>query len=134
APLPLTAWYFAEISVVGPLVNLVAIPFFNLCLVPLAVLATIVLSFDTLANVAAPLVNGAAELAGATVRVLQAVAELPAAGAPLAMPPWPAFVAAAFGVAFAVGGRALPNHRLAWLALLPLAVPAVDLPPHGTAR
>ena len=30
ALLPLTAWYFGEVSVVGPLVNLVAIPFFNL--------------------------------------------------------------------------------------------------------
>ena len=44
ALLPLTAWYFGEISVVGPVVNLVAIPFFNACLVPLAVLATLALS------------------------------------------------------------------------------------------
>ena len=46
ALLPLTAWYFGEISIVGPLVNLVAIPFFNACLVPLAVLATLALSLD----------------------------------------------------------------------------------------
>ena len=51
ALLPLTAWYFGEVSIVGPLVNLVAIPFFNLCLVPLTVLATLALSFDALARV-----------------------------------------------------------------------------------
>ena len=50
------------------------------------------------------------------------------------LPPWPAFLAAALGVAFAVGGAALPGSRLAWLALLPLGLPALRLPPHGSAR
>ena len=134
ALLPLTAWYFGEVSIVGPLVNLVAIPFFNLCLVPLTVLTTLALSFDALVEPAALLVRATVYLAGCSVRSLHAIAELPAAAFALPSPPWPAFAAAAFGVGFAVGGAALPGRRLAWLALLPLVMPALELPPHGSAR
>jgi competence protein ComEC len=134
ALLPLTAWYFGEASVVGPLVNLVAIPLFNLVLVPLTVLATLALSFDALTVWAAPLVHATAALAGGTVRALHAIAELPAASVPLPLPPWPALAVAAAGVAVAVCGTALPGRRLAWLALLPIGMPAVRVPPHGSAR
>jgi competence protein ComEC len=44
------------------------------------------------------------------------------------LPPWPAFALAACGVAFAVGGQALPGRRLAWLAVVPMFVPAVAVP------
>ena len=134
ALLPVTAWYFGEVSLVGPLVNLVAIPFFNLCLVPVTVLMTLAVSFDAFGEWAALLVHATAELAGFTVRSLHAVAELPIAAVTVPLPPWPAFLAAAVGVAFAVGGAALPGSRLAWLALLPLALPALRLPQHGSAR
>jgi len=134
ALLPLTAWYFGESSLVGPLVNLVAIPFFNLCLVPLAVLTTLSLSFDAVAAWATPLVHAAASIAGTTVRVLDAVAELRGAAVAMPLPPAAALAVAMLGVAFAVCGRGLPGRRLAWLALLPIAWPAVGLPPHGSAR
>ena len=132
--LPLTAWYFGEISVVGPLVNLVAIPFFNACLVPLTVLATLALSLDSLAAWAAPVVHAVALLAGITVRALHAVAELRGAAVGWPLPPVAAFGIAALGVAFAVGSAGLPGRRCAWLALLPMWWPAVRLPPHGAAR
>jgi len=112
----------------------VAIPFFNACLVPLAVLATLALSVDAVAAWAGPLVHAIASLAGTTVRALHAVAELRGAAYTLPLPPVPALIAAAFAVAFAVGGAGLPGHRLAWLALLPVWFPAVELLPHGTAR
>jgi competence protein ComEC len=134
ALLPLSALYFGEISVVGPLVNLVAIPFFNVLLVPLAVLSTVVLSFDALAAWTAPLVQGTALAAGATARALHAVAELRFAAAALPLPPWPALAAAAVGVGLAVCGSGLPGSRLAWLALLPVFMPALRPLPHGTAR
>jgi competence protein ComEC len=134
ALLPLTAWYFGEISLVGPLVNLVAIPFFNVCLVPLTVLVTTVLSFHVLVEWAMPLVDAAASLAGGTVRGLHAVAAMHAAALALPQPPWPAFAAAAFGIGFAVYGAGLPGRRLAWLALLPLGMPALRLPPERGAR
>ena len=134
ALLPLTAWYFGEISTVGPLVNLVAIPLFNACLVPLAVLATLALSFDAFASSAAPIVAVVASLCGFTVRALHAVAELRGAAVPLPLSSALALAVAALGVSFAVCGAGLPGRRWAWLALLPIALPTLDLPPHGTAR
>ena len=134
ALVPLTVTYFGEMSVVGPLVNLVAIPLFNLVLVPLTVLATIGLSFDALAAHVAPLVAAVGYLASVTVKCLHAVAMWPGAAYTVPLPPWPALAVAACGVALAVGGGALPGRRLAWLALLPLFVPALRLPAVGTAR
>jgi len=134
ALLPLTAWYFGEISIVGPVVNLVAIPFFNVCLVPFAVLTTLVLSLDAVAQWAAPLVQIAAAVAGTTTRALHAVAELHGASLVLPLPSAAALAAATLGVACAVAGRGLPGSRLAWLALLPVWLPTLKLPPHGTAR
>jgi competence protein ComEC len=134
ALLPLTAWFFGEVSVVGPLVNLVAIPLFNLALVPLTVLTTLALSFDSLARAALPLAHVTAAAAGATVRALHAIGELPAAAVALPLPPWPALAVAAFGVALAVYGAALPGRRLAWLALLPMIAPTSRAPAYGAAR
>jgi competence protein ComEC len=134
ALLPLTAWFFGEASIAGPLVNLIAIPLFNLVLVPLTVLTTLALSFDAVAQWALPLAHLTAAAAGATVRALHAIAELPAAAVALPLPPWPALAVAACGVALAVGGAALPRRRLAWLALLPMIAPASRAPAYGTAR
>jgi competence protein ComEC len=134
ALLPLTAWYFGEISAVGPLVNLVAIPLFNACLVPLAVLVTLGLSFDAVSVWVAPAVDAVAALAGVTVRALHAVAELRGAAIGWPLSPVSAFAVGALGVAFAVSSEGLPGRRLAWLALLPLVWPAVDAPPRGAAR
>jgi competence protein ComEC len=131
--LPLTVSYFGEVSLVGPVVNIVAIPFFNLVLVPLVVVATVVVSVDAL-SWALPVVAAAGQIASATVEWLHAIASAPAAAYSLPMPPWPALVAAMIGVAFAVGGSPLPGRRLAWLALLPLFVPMLGLPEHGAAR
>ena len=134
ALLPLTAWYFGEISAVGPIVNLVAIPFFNACLVPLAVLVTLGLSLDAATVWVAPVVDAVAALAGMTVRALHAIAELRGAAIGWPLPPTAAFVVGALGVAFAVSSEGLPGRRFAWLALLPVWWPAVELPPLGTAR
>jgi competence protein ComEC len=134
ALLPLTAWYFGEVSLVGAVVNLVAIPFFNACLVPLAVLATLGLSVDAVATLAAPAVQFVAALAGETARALHTLAELRLAAIALPSPPLAAAAPAALAVALAVLSAGLPASRLAWLAVLPLLFPALDLPPHGAAR
>jgi len=134
ALLPLTAWYFGEISVVGPFVNLVAIPFFNACLVPLSVLATLGLSLDALAGWVAPIVHAVASLAGITVRALHAVAELRGASVGWPLPSKPALAVGALGVAFAVCAAGMPGRRCAWFALLPVWWPALELPRLGTAR
>jgi len=134
ALLPLTASYFGEISLVGPFVNLVAIPFFNACLVPLSVLVTLGLSFDALASYVAPIVHAVAALAGVTVRVLHTIAELRGAALAWPLPSKSVLAVGAFGVAFAVCGAGLPGRRCAWFALLPVWWPALDLPRAGSAR
>ena len=128
ALLPLTAWYFGEISLVGPLVNLVAIPLFNLVLVPLTVLASAVFSFESLVAISTPAVALLGQLESVVVAALHAAGAAPGAALPMPLPPWPAFALAACGVAFAVGGQALPGRRLAWLAVVPMFVPAVAVP------
>ncbi|MEO8464421.1 MAG: DNA internalization-related competence protein ComEC/Rec2 [Gammaproteobacteria bacterium] len=134
ALLPVTAWYFGEISLVGPLVNLVAIPLFNLVLVPLTVLASVAFSFESLVAIATPAVTLLCQFESAVVGGLHAVAVAPGAALPMPLPPWPAFALAACGVAFAVGGQALPGRRLAWFAVVPMFVPAVAAPREGAAH
>jgi competence protein ComEC len=134
ALLPLTAWCFGEISLLGPVVNLVAIPLFSLLLVPLTVLASVALSFDSLVGIATPAVGLLGQLASATVAGLHAAAGFRGAALPVPLPPWPAFALAAAGVAAAASGAALPGRRLAWLVLLPMFVPALSLPRSGEAR
>ena len=88
ALLPLTAVFFGEISVVGPLVNLVAIPLFNLVLVPLTLLATLLLQVDALAaTLATPLLHAVGWLAAQTVAALHALASEPFAALAVSAPP-----------------------------------------------
>jgi competence protein ComEC len=134
ALLPVTAWYFGEISLVGPLVNLVAIPLFNLVLVPLTVLASVAFSFEPLVGIATPAVALLGQLESVVVVALHAAAAAPGAALPVPLPPWPAYALAALGVAFAAFGQALPGRRLAWLAVVPMFVPNVAVPLAGEAR
>ena len=134
ALLPLTAWYFGEVSLVGPLVNLVAIPLFNLVLVPLTVLASLALSFASLVAIATPGVAALGQLDDIVVAALHAAATAPAASVPVPLPPWPAFALAVCGIAFGVAGQPLPGRRLAWLAVVPMFVPSVAAPPVGEAH
>lgn len=135
ALLPLTAVFFGEISVIGPVVNLIAIPLFNLVLVPLTLLATLVVQVDALsATVAPPLLHAVGWLAAQTVAGLHALASEPFAALAVSAPP-PATVAlAACGVALAMPSHPLPGRRLGWLAVLPMFSPAPDAPAFGGAR
>jgi competence protein ComEC len=134
ALLPLTAWYFGEISLVGPLVNLVAIPLFNLVLVPLTVLASVAFSFEPLVGISTPAVALLGQLESVVVAALHAGASAPGAALPVPLPPWSAYALAACGVAFAVAGQALPGRRLAWLAVVPMFAPSIAVPPAGEAH
>jgi competence protein ComEC len=131
ALLPVTAWYFGEISLAGPLVNLVAIPLFNAVLVPLTVLASVAFSFEPLVGIATPAVALLGQLESVVVAALHAAAAAPGAALPVPLPPWPAFALAAIGVAFAAFGQALPGRRLAWLAVAPMFVPSIAVPRAG---
>jgi competence protein ComEC len=134
ALLPLTVLYFGELSAIGSLVNLVAIPFFNAVLVPLVVAATMAQTFAATAAAAAPLVTFVGGLGSATVSTLHFAAELPGAAVIVPMPPLAAWVVAVSGVAFAAAAPPVPGRALAWLALVPLVRPSLERLPHDAVR
>lgn len=118
---PLTLVFFQQISIVGFVANLLAIPLVTLLVVPLAMLGVLL---PPLWNVSAVLVQG-------LTLVLQALAGLPLAlWSAAAAPPW----AVACGlVAGALAVLPLPwRMRLMTLPLaLPLLAPPVERPPQG---
>jgi competence protein ComEC len=135
ALLPLTAVFFGEISVVGPLVNLVAIPLFNLVLVPLTLLATLLLQVDGFSTtLAPPVLHAVGWLAAQTVAALHALASEPFAAFAVSAPPTATVALAASGVALAMPAHPLPGRRLGWLAVLPMFWPAPAVPAAGDAR
>jgi len=135
ALLPLTAVFFGEISVVGPLVNLVAIPLFNLVLVPLTLLATLLLQVDGFSTtLAPPVLHAVGWLAAQTVAALHALASEPFAAFAVSAPPTATVALAASGVALAMPAHPLPGRRLGWLAVLPMFWPAPAVPAPGDAR
>ncbi|HEY8521219.1 MAG TPA: DNA internalization-related competence protein ComEC/Rec2 [Gammaproteobacteria bacterium] len=131
ALLPLTAVFFGEVSLVGPLVNLAAIPWFNLVLVPLTLLATLALPLGVLGELAT---QGAALLAGWTLAALHALAAPSWAALAVPTPGLAAALVACAGTLLALPAHALPARRLAWLALLPLFVGRSAAPEEGAAR
>jgi competence protein ComEC len=135
ALVPLTAAFFGEVSLAGPVVNLAAIPLFNLVLVPLTLLATVLLHGDGLGEtLAAPVLALAGTLADRTVAGLHALAVQPWAAVPVPTAPVAAWVLAGLGVAFALCAPPLPRRRLAWLATLPMFFPLHDVPAFGAVR
>lgn len=134
ALLPLTVLYFGELSTIGSLVNLAAIPFFNAVLVPLVVAATMTQTFAAVAAVTAPLVTAVGALASVTVGALHLAAELPGAAVLVPMPPLATWLVGAGGVAFAVMAPPVRGRALAWLALVPLLRPALERLPSDAVR
>lgn len=131
ALVPLGVAFFAEYSLIGPIANLAAIPWFNLVLVPLTLAAALA---APLPAVGPALVHAAGGLAAATVAVLHELAGLSWAALELARPaPW-ALALAGAGVLFAMAAPPVRGRALAWLTLAPLIHPASPRIPHGDAE
>jgi competence protein ComEC len=131
ALVPLTVMFFAECSLIGPFANLIAIPLFNLLLVPLTLLATLLGGVDVLG---AAVGHIAGVLAGGTLRVVHELASAPWAAVELPRPtPWTLAIAVG-GVLYAIAAPPLPSRGLAWLTLAPLFAPALPRLPHATAN
>ncbi len=123
---PLTAYWFSQIPLIGPLANAVAIPWVSLVVTPVTLVALIL---------PAPLDAPMLRLAHAALSMLcDALARL-ADAAPqwalwhLPQPGALALAAALGGAAWMLAPRGWPLRAAAVLAWLPLAVPA----PHGVA-
>jgi len=126
---PLTAAWFAQISLSGPFGNAFAIPWVSSVVTPV-VLAGIALP--------APFDAYAFRLAHAALEpmmtLLGYLADWPAGVFWLRMPDWPVLALACVGVAWALMPRGWPLRWAAPLTWLPLVAPAADAPPPGGFR
>jgi competence protein ComEC len=119
---PLMALNFGELSLVSPLVNFVAIPFFTFVLVPGTLLLALALAVFPLIGTA--LAVPATLCAEATWWLLGSIAAWPVSAVMLApVVPW-AIVAGFAAVLLATPAHPLPGRRLGWLVLAMLFVPA----------
>lgn len=129
--LGLTPWvvaYFAELSLVAPVVNLVAIPIFSFIMVPLSLLAAAATlgGGDVLVVLTAALGEGFWQALHACADVRWAAVAVPASNTL-------ALLVAGVGGLLALPAHPLPGRRFAWLALAPMLVIEPPRPAPGEA-
>ena len=126
---PLTMLLFAQVSVVSPVANAIAIPVVSLLVTPLALAGGLLPE-----PLATPLLVAAHELMCWLAVVLQWFS-----GAPLAVwnapvpPPW-LFALAMFGTAWLLAPRGWPTRWLGAFTWIPLLTAPPDAPAPGTVR
>lgn len=127
---PVGALFFAEVSFVSPLANLVAIPYFSFVLVP----ATLIALCAGVSGAAAAdaLIGFTGDLANAGWALIDVAASVPGAAVTMS-PPGGAATAFALLAVVAVITAPLPGRWLAAFAVLPLWLPHAARPPPGTA-
>lgn len=131
ALVPLSSLFFGEISLVSPLVNFLAIPFFSLVMVPLTLASTAALALGEAGQF---LLNLTGYLADGAWAVLDRIARLPWAAVALPQPTTFAATLAVLAVFMGLAWHPLPGRRFAWLGLVPLAFGASNRPPQGSAE
>lgn len=126
---PLTAYWFSQVSLVGPLANAVAVPWVSVLVAPVVLVAVALpapldsLGYDLAHTLLEPL-----------MRMLHALAQSPWADRHPPRPSLWAWVAALVGVAWCLMPRGWPLRFAAPLAWLPLVVPAAPEIEHGAFR
>ncbi len=129
ALLPLTVWFFGQASLVGPVANLIAVPFISFVLVPCTLLASALLL--PLPSIGVPVLRLCAHLADAQWGLLTKLAAWPAAMHYFPAPSLLAFVLACLGAVWLLAPRGIPARLLGALMLLPLLWPCLELPQQG---
>jgi competence protein ComEC len=125
--LPTTLWFFGQASVVGPVANLLAIPWVTLVVVPLTLLG---LLLETLhAGLGVWLFQAASWAMLPLWRMMTQVASWPGASLWLPAPGWPVLVLAMASAFWLLLPRGTPGKPLAALLLLPLFWPQPHRPP-----
>jgi len=123
ALMPLTVALFAQLSLVSPLANALAIPVVSLVVTPLALLASVLVVLpQPWGHVASALLEVAHGLFEYLANVLQIMVQLPGATVAWATPPAWALVCALLGVAWLLAPRGWPLRRVGVLWLLPVLV------------
>ena len=116
--IPLVALFFDEVSLISPLVNILAIPLFGFLLVPLTLSAAAATAFFRPAG--EYLIGFAGTFLQWTWNGLVEIGELPWAAVTLVPAPGWVLVLSVLGVTAAVAAYPLPARRLAWITLLPV--------------
>ncbi len=130
--LPLTVALFGQASFAGPFANLVAIPWWSLVVVPLALLGA---GLEALhAGLGALPWRAAGFAFDATWPAFEALGESRFAFAWLPEARWFALPMAALAAFWCLLPRGVPGKPLAMLLWLPLLWPSRALPPHGAFR
>lgn len=129
ALLPLTVWFFGQASLLGPLANLIAVPFVSLVIVPLGLAASALLL--TLPSLGVPLLHVCARLVDAQWWLLARMAAWPMALHYLPEPAAWAFALACVGAIWLLAPSGVPGRAFGALLLLPLCWPRLALPPRG---
>ncbi|HEY4802823.1 MAG TPA: ComEC/Rec2 family competence protein, partial [Paraburkholderia sp.] len=126
---PLTAYWFAQIPLIGPLANALAIPWVSMLVTPLVIgSAALPAPLDAVAlRTAHTCLDWLTVALGALEGLPWAVLRVPQPGA------WP-LGCAAVGVAWCLAPRGWPLRWLAPFTWLPLLVPAPTGPPPGAFR
>ncbi|MBS0381104.1 MAG: DNA internalization-related competence protein ComEC/Rec2 [Proteobacteria bacterium] len=129
ALLPLTVWFFGQASLVGPLANLVAVPFVSFVIVPVDLAACALLfawpwAGHLLLHACAYLVDGLWWFLAQLAAWKPAMQYLPEASLS-------AFVLASVGAVWLLAPRGVPARALGAFLLLPLCWPRTTLPAEG---
>lgn len=132
ALLPLTVWFFGQASLVGPLANLVAVPFVSFVIVPVDLLACALLfawpaAGEILLHLCAALVDALWWLLVHLAAWRPAMQYLPQASLVV-------FVLACVGAVWLLAPRGVPARILGALLLLPLCWPRGSPPAAGAFR
>lgn len=128
---PVTAFFFGEISLIAPIVNFFAIPYVSLALVPATLISSMALVFD---GVGEPMVRSAGELANAMWLILEWLAAWNWSAIVLPTNDRVLFFLAIVGVILMVPVHPLPGRYLALLATIPLFTTRVGGPGFGIAK
>jgi len=119
--LPLTIWFFGQSSLVGPLANLIAVPWICFVVLPLGVVGALVQL--ALPAVGAPFVVVAGHALDALWWLLERMASWPGALWYFPEPGLGAFALASLGAFWLLLPRGMPARSLGVALLLPLLVP-----------
>ena len=130
--LPITVWFFGEASLIGPLLNLLAIPWVTLLVVPLALIGLAALTLGLPgADLAVALAADAMALAW---RLASTAAEWPLAAIWLPEPGAVTVLAALLAATWLLLPRGLPGKLPAAILLAPLFWPSSETVPDGAVR
>lgn len=120
--LPMTVWFFGQGSLIGPIANLLAVPWISFVVVPVTVCASLLVTSWPALGV--PLLHLAETLLLPLWRVMEWMAALPLAQHYFATTPAWAFALALVGVVWSLLPRGIPLRAFGALLTLPMLLPA----------